>query len=415
MAKVNFYLDKPTSKTETQIYLFFSYSGKRLRIYTGQKVKPKNWDKRKQRAKGIGNVFHVELNLLLDDLENTIKASYVKFIRAGDEITKNNLLKELREILDKEKDVEPTFNLITYMDHLYEKMKKENKSKDSIKGFKSKAKLIANFAKKRNHNFEDIDLKFVLDFRDLLINKKFSNNYANKLIGTFKTVMNRAIDERLTTNRDWVSSRFFISKEKVHNIYFNIDQLIYLFNFKFKDEHISRTRDWFLIYCFTGLRSGDGVELHQDKLIEENGRYYFTVNTKKTNERVSIPLHPIVKMIMDKYNGGLPLSVSQQTTNKNLKVMGKKAGFNDPVYKTITKGGKRIEKKYYMWQLITTHTGRRSLATNLHLANVPSKSAMLITGHKTVKQYMEYIKITSEQNARILSQSKFYNIKLKRV
>jgi hypothetical protein len=46
---------------------------------------------------------------------------------------------------------------------------------------------------------------------------------------------------------------------------------------------------------------------------------------------------------------------------------------------------------------------------------VPAKSAMLVTGHTTVDQYMEYIKITSEQNAKILSKSDFYSMKLKRV
>lgn len=414
MAKVNFYLDKPGGKSETQIYLFFSYSGKRLRIYTGQKVEPKKWDKRKQRAKGINNPFHVELNLLLDDLENTIKANYIKLIRSGTALTKNKLVQPIRNIINKEKKGKQ-FNLLNYMDHLFEKMKNEKKSANSIKGFKSRSKFIKAFAKNRPHDFDDIDIKFVLDFKDLLIEKNFSNNYANKLISTLKAVLNRAIDERLTTNRDWKTKRFMIPKESVHNIYFNVDQLTDLFYFDFEDEHIAQTRDSFLIDCFTGLRFSDGVELHRDKLIERDGNYLFSVNTKKTNERVYIPLHPIVKNIMDKYDGGLPPVVTEQTMNKNLKIMGQIAEFNEPVYKTITKGGKRIETKYFMWELITTHTGRRSLATNLHLADIPAKSAMLVTGHKTVKQYMEYIKITSEQNAKILSKSSFYNMKLKRV
>jgi endonuclease III len=126
-------------------------------------------------------------------------------------------------------------------------------------------------------------------------------------------------------------------------------------------------------------------------------------------------MHPIVKNILDKYTWELPPPVVSQVMNRNLKTMAKIAGFDKPVYKTITKGGKRIEKKYKTFELVSTHTARRSLATNLHLAGVAPKSAMLVTGHKSVKQYMDYIKITSEQNAKILSKSDFFNMKLKRV
>lgn len=425
MAKVNFYLDKPSAKTDTQIYLFFSYSGKRLRFYTGQKINPKKWDKRKQRAKGIGNAYHVELNLLLDDLENTTKANYIKLLRADSSITKAKLFKPLSGIIGKGKTTR--FNFITYIDFLLEKLKTEKekakkldpkiykKAANRLKGFKSRTKIIKEFSKNRPHEFDDIDVRFVLAFKDLLIENDFSNNYAHKIIATFKAILNRAIDEQLTKNIEWKTKRFSIAEESVHNIYFNVDQLTHLYYFKFEKKHIEQTRDSFLINCFTGLRFSDGVELHQDKIIERDGHYLFSVITQKTNERVFIPMHPMVKKILDKYDWKLPPAVAAQTMNRNLKTMAEEAEFNQPVYKTITKGGKRIEKVYKTFQLISTHTARRSLATNLHLAGVAPKSAMLVTGHKTVKQYMDYIKITSEQNAKILSKSDFFNMKLKRV
>ena len=414
MPTVNFYLDKPTSKTDSQIYLYFSFKGSRPCFYTGQKINPKKWNFEKQRAKGIGNPFFMELNLLLDDLEVTIKAEYIRLLRNKEDLTKNKLFAPLKQLTQKDKPIQK-YTFLTYMDFILEQMIQQEKSKHSIKGFKSRNKLIAAFFKNRPHDFDDIKRKTAIDFKNHLIEKGFAANYSHKIIAHFKSVMNRAIDEELTANISWKTKRFRISPESVHNVYFNVEQLEHLYNFNFEDEKLGLIRDSFLIDCFTGLRFSDGVELHQDKIINRDGVQMFSVNTQKTNERVYIPLHPIVKFTLDKFGGKLPPHLTIQYMNKRLKTMGEVAGFKEIVYKTQTIGGTRKEKKYKMFELITTHTGRRSLATNLHLAGVPAKSAMLVTGHKTVKQYMDYIKITSEQNAKILSQSDFYKMKLKAV
>jgi integrase len=52
--------------------------------------------------------------------------------------------------------------------------------------------------------------------------------------------------------------------------------------------------------------------------------------------------------------------------------------------------------------IATTHTARRSFATNAFLAGLPTISIMKITGHKSESQFMKYIKVTGEQNARLL-------------
>ena len=43
-----------------------------------------------------------------------------------------------------------------------------------------------------------------------------------------------------------------------------------------------------------------------------------------------------------------------------------------------------------------THTARRSGATNMYLAGIPTIAIMKITGHR---EFMKYIKITEEQTA----------------
>ena len=59
--------------------------------------------------------------------------------------------------------------------------------------------------------------------------------------------------------------------------------------------------------------------------------------------------------------------------------------------------------------MITSHTARRSFATNAYLADIPAISIMKITGHKTEAAFMKYIKISEEENAIQLQTSKFFN------
>lgn len=60
------------------------------------------------------------------------------------------------------------------------------------------------------------------------------------------------------------------------------------------------------------------------------------------------------------------------------------------------------------YKLVSSHTARRSFATNAYLAGVPTISIMKITGHKTESAFMKYIKISGKENAVKLKGHKFF-------
>jgi hypothetical protein len=64
----------------------------------------------------------------------------------------------------------------------------------------------------------------------------------------------------------------------------------------------------------------------------------------------------------------------------------------------------RIEK----WEAVSSHTARRSAATNMFKAGIPSISIMKITGHKTETQFIKYIKVSKEENAEMLMDNPFF-------
>jgi integrase len=66
------------------------------------------------------------------------------------------------------------------------------------------------------------------------------------------------------------------------------------------------------------------------------------------------------------------------------------------------KNGLKVYEKVEKFKLISTHTARRSFATNCYKKNVPSIVIMGVTGHKTESSFLKYIKITSKEKADIL-------------
>jgi hypothetical protein len=95
--------------------------------------------------------------------------------------------------------------------------------------------------------------------------------------------------------------------------------------------------------------------------------------------------------------------------NDYLKEIGEKAKFNSSVEIISTKGGVRNREVFKKYELITVHTARRSFATNAYLHDVPAISIMKITGHRTEKSFLKYIKISQEDNANKLINHPFFS------
>lgn len=49
--------------------------------------------------------------------------------------------------------------------------------------------------------------------------------------------------------------------------------------------------------------------------------------------------------------------------------------------------------------MISSHKARRSIAINEYLNGTPSITIMSVTGHKTEKAFLKYIKVTSREHA----------------
>ncbi|HVW99216.1 MAG TPA: site-specific integrase [Candidatus Babeliaceae bacterium] len=162
-----------------------------------------------------------------------------------------------------------------------------------------------------------------------------------------------------------------------------------------------KIRELFLIGCYTGLRYSDYSTLTTDKI---KGGFIRGIQIK-TGDPVTIPLHDAVIRILKKYPNGLPKSSSNQKTNKYLKDVGKEIPrLKAEIEKQFAKAGEKKRVKFKKWELLTTHTARRSLATNALLESTPTLTIMAITGHKTEKAFLKYKKLSSADYAKLLKE-----------
>lgn len=185
-------------------------------------------------------------------------------------------------------------------------------------------------------------------------------------------------------------------KEDSVKIYLTNDEIQKIIDLNLSENpELDLIRDWFIIGTRTALRYGDLRRLTRKNIVKADGGEVIAIITEKTGVEVCAPFTGDVKRIFEKYEFEIPTPVTNQHANRSLKTIGKLARINDVQAFQLNKDGEPKRK----YDLITTHTARRSCATNLFLAKHSLVSIMKLTGHKSTKQLEEYIRVNSLENA----------------
>lgn len=409
MATTNFYLKEPKSENDTLIYLVFRFNNQKLKYSVNEKINPDFWNSENQRIRETKKFpEYPEFNARLSNIETAVKNAYRKMQNDGIEITPDKLKEELNILLLKEvKKQKQTF--FEFIDNFIEE-RKPVKASGTIKTYENTQNYLKSYCefKKCKLDFENIDLTFYASFMNYMTTEKklAQNTIANK-IKDIKTFMNEATERGLNQNLDYQNKRFKKITEDVDKIYLNIAELKKIYSKDItENKPLERVRDLFILGCYTGLRFSDFTQIKKENIIDGNK---IKIRTQKTNDVVVIPVHPFVKEILDKYDGNIPFALSNQKMNEALKLIGELAEINEMIMNSITRGGKVEKTTTEKYKLISTHTARRSFATNLYLADVPAITIMKITGHKTDKSFLRYIRISQEENANKLLNHPFFN------
>ncbi|MBT0606834.1 tyrosine-type recombinase/integrase [Aequorivita echinoideorum] len=413
MVRISFFLSDPNASLETPVYMSITYNGQRAKLKTKQKIKPKAFNKNKVRKNWTEySGVQVELDRIETISKNEIKQLVKKFgaIPAP---------KELKKILE-----ENFFGASSHHKQLsfwdfYESFIKKLHSKKSPKTGKPIAKSTINSyeqTKKTLQKFEE-DTGVVLSFLtlsnltyDSLLNYmettlNFVPNTVGKHIKNLKSVINSARDEYAipisNTYRDkyWQVQKQIRKAEEI--VFLNETELNNLAELDFSDKpKLDKARDIFLVGAWTGLRISDIVRLNESHLSEDSS--YFTIHTKKTDKTITVPAHPILKELLKKYQGAIP-RMAEPLVNSNIKIVCKKLEtMNKSITQRYIQGNTEEEKICKRYEKVTTHTARRSFASNMFKKELPVQYIMAMTGHKKEEDFYRYIGVTHQDILKIV-------------
>jgi integrase len=405
---VNFYLKAAEKSTgKSLIYLKFKYNGKVLVFSFGQSVNPKDWNTGKQRVKSnkqtTANGDH-SLNELLDNLEEVCLNCYKSELANGipqPEVLKRYLVAFINQN-EKDEDAPNLYKLIDRFINGEIKYQGKDKTKSTLGKYSTIKGHLREFETKQRYrmDFDTINLDFFYKYVSFLQAKGLAQNTIAKNIQIIKVFMNEAVDLGFTSNMQFKNKKFSASWEDTDAVYLTDKELIHLFNHDFSEnKKLEQVRDLFIFGCYTGLRFSDYSDVKPQNIISVDGETFIKIITKKTKSLAIIPCNPIIQKIFKKYSNNpnkLPRAISNQKFNEYIKEACEDVELTEP-------GRLSTDPDLPLYKSITSHTARRSFATNLYLEGFPTIEIMKITGHTTEKSFLTYIKVSKLDAAKKLS------------
>ncbi len=271
-------------------------------------------------------------------------------------------------------------------------------------------------AKKHIYDFDEIDLKFYNEYTAYLKKQNYAINTTGKCIKVLKQIMALAESEGYHSNSKFKDTRFKGTRVEVDNIYLTRDDLAAIM--AIEDDKLTPaekfSRDIFMVGVWTAQRVSDYNNIQKDDIQTIKKRWiedvpdpehpgetkaeirtreitYINIRQQKTGAKVAIPCSTQLKSILEKYDYQIPHQ-AEAVLNRDLKELGKLAGLTEKVEIENTKGGKSTIEKIPKFDLIHSHTARRTGATLMYLAGMDIYDIMKITGHSTPVMLKKYIK-----------------------
>lgn len=399
-----------------------SYAGKRLDFQTGLVINFDNWDNDKQRVKSLDSN-----GLLANEMNEHLSAMLAKMI----EIFRNF---ELAQKIPTPQEVRLAFGssnpttVINVSTQVAENQNPTIVKVETNRPFKHdfwkcydefvkvNGKLndwteatFEKFAALRNHlyafkkklTFEDFDENGIADFVDFLGKERnLKNTTINKQLGFLRWFFRWSYEKGYHKNNTYEYYKPKLKSATKRVIFLTQEELAMIEAFKAPQgrESLNVIRDVFLFCCYTGLRYSDVAKLTWDDIHDNK----IEIVTKKTTDRLLIDFNLKSKAILEKYsevhlpgNKVLPV-ITNQKMNKQLKVLCKLVGLDESIKITHYEGNQRIDEVKKKYELVGTHTGRRTFICTALAKGIPPSVVMKWTGHSDYKAMQPYIDVADE-------------------
>lgn len=399
----NFNLRQPKANKPTNIYLVVYLNNKQVKLSTGVKVYPEHWNIRKQQA-------YVNARLSkLDNNNNTI---------ANDRLSelKDMFLEFKHYLCEHPTDIDNSITILRtriYKNTMTTEIKKKSATtimkeiidaKQAASSTKGQQKLnVGKFERYLKENnisdtWESMNLNTFEGYQKYLVDNgrgsvTIRNIIQNTLFPLLKKVSKR-VDIPFTWYDSNLNSFEFVKDESNKELASNKkvtlteEQLKQLYDYPITGTELqvrkrTEIRDLFVLQCLVGQRVGDMQKFFNGDNEKDEEEDTISIIQQKTKARAIIPLTPLAKEIISKYqNTELKYyKPSNSNLNAELRIIAEEAGLNTPIT-FEDKDGKQVKP---LFELVHTHTARHTFITIMCRRDIPKETIIIATGHEDTK------------------------------
>ena len=404
MATVNFLYRSTKEKANLHLRLLYRFNETDFVFGANTKfeVLKDYWNKQhKKKSKDIDiSNRQTEVNTELNKIENHVLNAFNSV--NPDEINKEWLQTQIDYYYNPPQQAEklPT-ELNKYLLH-YIDAKRTEVTESTIKKCNVIKQLLTRYQShyKKNLLLTDIDTNFKTHFENYCLSNGYAPNTIARTIRFIKTICKHAKSNGLETSYQLDSIK--VKYHKIESIYLTVNELEAIEKTSGLVEHLNNARDWLLISCYTGQRVSDFMRFTKEMIRFEKNKEgvlkpLIEFTQKKTGKEMTVPLSQKVMDILGKRNGEFPRAISDQKYNDYIKIVCREAKITQKVNGSViseTEPESGIYRKetgvFEKCDLVTSHIGRRSFATN-NYGTIPTSFLIYVTGHSTEALFLNYI------------------------
>lgn len=409
---VNLCIHKSTLDATSCIDVVVRYKGKRYKKSTGISIQPSTWSKYSEKILAPST-----------DKEAVAKNAALKKQKKAAEdacnyFTERCIIPEPWEFWDRFKRClldEPDRVVQGICDYMENMIQTDSTHASSTQTkWKSTLRILRDFEKEKHLiiSFKWVSAGGCDQITQWMYEKGKSNNYAGGVIKIVKRVYNHArgkLDLKpligvkveshpkdavyLTSDEIDAIADQELTEETLSAFFKKIESEDILTSYEVKMYNVARAK--FLFGCYTGLRVSDFNSIKELNIRDGIVNVYM----KKTKKKVAIPLNSKARKLIS--SGLLFESIPDQDINKKIKIICRMTGaINYPVEIKKHIAGQAVIEEHPKWDLVTSHTARRSFATNLHLSGAVSLfDIMLLLGHSSIETTRNYLRVSVDENA----------------
>lgn len=432
--------NRVSKKGKTTIYLEYSHRHDRKLFSTKESIESNLWNSESENIEYKGkNIEYNRINAKISDLKNKVswilltaekefieptcdflvfklnqtktektiefnkEKEKLELLNPNDSVSKKIFISKLNESEEFEKydskdpediiDFKKPMTLFYLQLRKYRKFQMKKRALATYKKNKTVFRFLKEFDKKGNLNFESLGFDFFNKFEMWLADKGQSDNTVWGHLKILKAFINFAFAQGWHNNLD--HKKFRLTWHDPVIVSPTQEEIIALYNHRFKSPLYEKIKKLYLCNCFIGARFEDFIRFDATNF-SEKGIYYFQTKNEDA-EQVYVPYYSISREILEEFNYKIPRISNQKFNNYLHKLLKECELFNRVVEVKEFYHGKMIKKNIALHQALSSHSCRKFFCSlHANSTDINIVQAMALSGHKMEKNFKRYVVIQKQ-------------------